>query len=69
MREAVPLDLGPHRRRRVVVGELQLDRLEARRGRGAEALDQRPLGEQISEVGGETGHEFMTSSELVRDIA
>jgi hypothetical protein len=44
------------RRRRVVVGELQLHRLEAASGRRGEPLDQRPLGEQIGDVGGETWH-------------
>ena len=55
-REAVTVDLGPQRGRRVVIHELQFDRPEARRGRGAKALDQRTLGEQVAEVGGEARH-------------
>ena len=54
--QAVPLQLGRHRGRRDVIGKLQLDRGEASRGGGAEALDQRTLGEQMAEIGGKAGH-------------
>jgi hypothetical protein len=50
------LELGPHRGGGVVIGQLQLDRAEAGSGRCAEALDQRPFGEEVSEVGGEARH-------------
>jgi hypothetical protein len=40
----------------VVIGQLQLDRAEARGRRRAEALNQRPFGEEIGEVGGEARH-------------
>src|SRR5215510_2226180 len=54
--EAVALELRLHVRRRVVVGKLQLDRLEPGRCRRRETLDQRALGEKIREIGGETRH-------------
>jgi hypothetical protein len=40
----------------MVIGKLQLDRAKAGRGRGGEPLDQRPLGEQVGQIGGEAGH-------------
>src|SRR4029078_6300309 len=46
------------RRRRVIVRRLQFHRLEASRGGRAEALEQRPLGEQIGQVGGKARHYF-----------
>ena len=55
-REIVPGELGPHRRRSVIIGKLQLDRLEAGRGGRGEAFDERPLGEQVGQIGGEPGH-------------
>ena len=54
--QSMPLKLGLHRRRRNVIRKLQLDRREAGGGSGAEALDQRTLGEQITEIGGKAGH-------------
>src|SRR5579864_2989902 len=54
--EAMALELGRHRRRRDVIRKLQLDRGKARRGGGAEALDQRALGEQMTEIGGKARH-------------
>jgi hypothetical protein len=54
--QAMLLDLGPNRSRRLVVGKLQFHRLEAGRSRGAEALNRRPFGEEIGEIGGETRH-------------
>ena len=40
----------------MIVGELQLDGAKAG-GRGRrKTLDQRPLGEEIREIGGEMGH-------------
>jgi hypothetical protein len=53
----VPVELGFDRGGRVVIGKLQFDRLEARRRRRAKALEQRPLGEEISEVGGKARNE------------
>jgi hypothetical protein len=41
----------------MVIGKLQLDRAEAGGGRRAEALDERTLGEEIGQVGGEARHE------------
>jgi hypothetical protein len=35
---------------------LQLDRAKSGGGRCGEPLDQRPLGEQIGQIGGEAGH-------------
>jgi len=40
----VPVDLGPQRRGRVVVDELQFDGAKPRRRGRAEPLDQRALG-------------------------
>ena len=54
--QVVPLQLGRHRGRRDVIRKLQLDRGKTRGGRGAEALDQRALGEQMAEIGGKAGH-------------
>ena len=54
--QAMAIELGTHRRRRLIVGQLQLDCLEARRGRRTETLDEWPLSEQIGEVGGKAGH-------------
>src|SRR5450631_2409101 len=56
LREAVAMDLRLHRGRRVVVGKLQLHRLEAGSGGSTEALEQRALGEEVSEIGGDAGH-------------
>ena len=56
LRQPVLVDLGFQRGRRVIVGRLQLDGLEASRCRRAETLEQRPLGEQISEIGGKARH-------------
>ena len=56
LHEAVALELGTDRRRRDLVGKLQLDGLEAGRLGGAETLDQRPLGEHVGEIGGKPGH-------------
>src|SRR5262249_60580620 len=55
--QAGSVELGFHGGRRVVVGELQLDRPKTGRGRSRETLDQRALGEKISEIGGEARHE------------
>jgi hypothetical protein len=52
----VAVEFGLHRRRRLVIGKLQLDCAKAGRGRRREPLDQRPLGEQIGQIGGEAGH-------------
>src|SRR5260370_39874853 len=41
---------------RSIIGKLQLDRPKARRGRRGKTLDQRALGEEIGQVGGEAGH-------------
>ena len=54
--EAMAIELRPHLRGCLVIGKLQLDRLEPGGGRGAEALQKWPLGEQVSEVGGKTRH-------------
>src|SRR5262245_24048541 len=54
--QAVAVELGLHGGRRVVVGELQLDRPKTGRGRSRETFDQRALGEKISEIGGEARH-------------
>src|SRR5262245_58590114 len=62
--EAVALELLLHGRRRMIVGKLQLDRLEAGRGRRREALNQGTLGEKIREIGGKTRH-----STLQKDAA
>jgi hypothetical protein len=58
----VLVDLGLERRRRVIVGCLKLHRFEAGRGGRAETLKQRPVREQISEVGGETRHVIVSLS-------
>ena len=58
--QTAALELGTDRRGRVVVGKLQLDRLEAGRRRRAEALHERALGEQIGKVGGEAGHDLFS---------
>src|SRR5262249_34565939 len=50
-------ELGLHGGRREVVGDLQLDRAKAGRGRRREPLDQRALGEEISQIGGKAWHE------------
>jgi hypothetical protein len=52
----VPVDLGFHRRRRVVVRVLQLDCLEAGLGGVADALEQRIFDEQVAEIGRKTRH-------------
>src|SRR5579871_34485 len=54
--EAMPLQLRLHGRRRYIIRKLQLDRSKASRRGRAEALEQRALGEQITEIGGEAGH-------------
>ena len=56
MVEAVALDLAADVGRLFVIRGLQLDGLEAGRGGGAEPREQRPFGEEIGEVRGETGH-------------
>src|SRR6516225_11913177 len=56
--QAVAVELGLHGGRRVIVGKLQLDRPKAGRGRRGETLDQRALGEKISEIGGEARHAY-----------
>src|SRR5262249_48092365 len=61
-RQAVAIELGLHRGRRMIIGKLQLDRLEAGGGRGGEPLDQRTFGEEISEIGGEAGHRASKAS-------
>jgi len=40
----------------VVVGKLQLDGGESRRGSSGEPLDKGALGEQVGEIGAEAGH-------------
>ena len=50
------LDLAADVGRRMVIRDLQLDGLEAGGRGGSEPLEQRPFGEEIGEVGGETGH-------------
>ena len=54
--EAMPLDLAPDIGGGMVVRGLQLDRLEARRRGRREPLQQRKLGEEIGEIGGEARH-------------
>ncbi len=54
--QAMPRQFRFHGRGRNVIGKQQLDRAKPRRRRGAETLEQRALGEQISEIGGEAGH-------------
>jgi len=49
-------ELGPHRTSGVVVGKLQLDGGESRRGSSGEPLDKGALGEQVGEIGAEAGH-------------
>src|ERR1700685_1865757 len=56
LREAMPLELGRHRRRRDIIRKLELDRGKARSGSSAETLDQRALGEQMAEIGGKARH-------------
>ena len=54
--QIVPVDLGPQRRRRMVIDELQFDGAKTcRRGR-AEPLDQRAFGKKIPKIGGKTRH-------------
>src|SRR5262249_46381366 len=55
--QAVAVGLGLPGGRRVVVGQLQLNRPKAGRGRRRETLDQGALGEKIREIGGEARHE------------
>ena len=62
--ELVARNRGLHRGGRHVIGELQLDRLETSAGRGVDALQQRALGEQVTQIGGKTGHGYLTSSPL-----
>src|SRR5215831_5636327 len=64
--EAVPRDLGANVGRRVVVGELQLDRLEAGRRSGAEALEQRSLREHVGEVRAKARHGRLRGESLGR---
>src|SRR5262249_55480440 len=54
--EAVTLELGFDGRRRMIIWELQFDRLEARGGGSAETFEQRTFGEEVHEIGGEAGH-------------
>src|SRR5262245_10016646 len=63
--QAVPVELDLNRRRRVIIGDLQLDRAKSGGGRCGEPPDQRPLGEHISEIGGEAGHAGLT---MRRDV-
>ena len=48
--------IAAHRRSRNVVGELHLDALEAAGRRGVDPFDQRTVGEQVTDIGGKTGH-------------
>jgi len=52
----VPVDLGLHGGRRKLIGVLQLDGLETGLGGMADALDQRILDVQVTEIGREAGH-------------
>ena len=65
--QAVAIELGPHGGGRVVIGQLQLDRPEAGRGRRRETLDQRAFGEKIGQVGGEARHRQRLRLLLGRD--
>jgi hypothetical protein len=56
----MPIDLGLDRRCGLVIGQLQLDGLEARRCRRTEALDQRTLGEHERKIGGKTHEEIVS---------
>ena len=47
---------GFDRRRRLIIGKLQLHGFEAGRGGRAEAFEQRMLGEKVGEIGGEARH-------------
>jgi len=55
-RELVPGDRRLHRGSRHVIGELQLDGLEAAGGGGVDTFEQRTVGEQVTQIGGKTGH-------------
>ena len=54
--QTVPPQLRRYGGGRNVIGKLQLDGFEPRRGGGAEALDQRAFGEQMAEIGGKARH-------------
>src|SRR5262249_35625457 len=56
-RQSVAVGVGSYGRGGVLVGQLQLDGTKAGGSGRREPLGQRPLGEEISEIGGETGHD------------
>src|SRR6185437_3456369 len=55
-REIIAFDRRFHLDGRNVVGKLQLDCLEPRRRRRADAIDHSVFGAQVAEIGGETWH-------------
>jgi len=57
----VPVELRLHGRGRELVGQLQLDRLEADLCGGADTLDQRVFDEQVAEIGGKARHLALTA--------
>ena len=54
--QAVTFELGLDGGGRVIIGQLQLDRAEAGRGRRCKTFYQRAFGEKIGQVGGEARH-------------
>jgi hypothetical protein len=54
--QAMALQLGLHRGRRTIIGKLQFDCAEASRRGGAKPFEQRAIGKQIAEIGGEARH-------------
>jgi hypothetical protein len=54
--QTVPVELSLHRGGREIIGNLQLDCAKTGGGGRGEPLDERPLGEEKRQIGGEAGH-------------